>query len=136
MLELLKLEIGGMSGFYNLTIYNDLNTITYQYQLPQENDWQKGEFKGEKAVWLEKLEAVSIKSWRSNYIPLVKIFDGPMWSLEYKTVGKRWRHIRGSDCYPKNWNQFIDVINMLTPQFDLSDFYISDADMIDECDYE
>ena len=128
MLEQLSFEIGGMCGIYNLSIQNTAEMIEYKFRFPLEEEWYSGEIRKAKVEWLEQLDSVSIKSWRSTFTPFVMVCDGVMWSLEYKEIGKRWRHIRGDNCYPSNWNQFLAVLNALDPKLDLSSYCISETD--------
>ena len=104
---------------------NGSETITYQYQFPLEDDWRFGEVSIIDSGWLEMLESVNVKSWRSVYVPEERICDGIMWSLEYKARGKRWRHIKGDNSYPETWNRFIEVISSLDSRFDLKEFSTS-----------
>ena len=69
------------------------------------------------AAWLKKLEAIHINKWKASYEPRVMVCDGTQWELEYKVVGKRCRHIFGSNACPDNWDELIDLIGELTPAF-------------------
>jgi len=69
------------------------------------------------AAWLKKLGAIHISKWKSSYEPRDIVCDGTQWELEYKAVGKRCRHIYGSNACPDNWDELIDLIGEFTPTF-------------------
>ena len=69
-------------------------------------------------LWLEKLYALKINTWKSDYSDKL-ILDGHSWSLEYKIKDKRCRHIHGHQKYPDNYNELIKLMNSLDSKFDL-----------------
>lgn len=117
MLEYLKFRIGGMSGFteFNVTIENGkINAyIENMFCLDYPRESQLSE--KESGAWLETLENIHIERWKSVYIPSLVICDGESWELEYKRVDKRCRHISGDNAYPENWDEFIEVMDVISP---------------------
>ena len=61
---------------------------------------------------LEDLESVSIDDWDEEYDDL-DVLDGTQWSLDIEyNDGTESRHYWGSNKYPKNFDDFLEIIEM------------------------
>jgi len=121
MLEELKFSIGGMAGWTKITV-NVENDIVH-YAVDSIMDGITNEKKLRKAVskiFLHKIEGVQINKWKSKYQPPeeIMICDGTQWELDYKETGKRCRHIYGDNTYPDNWDEFMEIMDILYPFID------------------
>lgn len=121
MLEELKFSIGGMAGWTKITV-NAENDIVH-YAVDSIMDGITNEKKLRKAVskiFLHKIEGLQINKWKSKYQPPeeIMICDGTQWELDYKETGKRCRHIYGDNAYPDNWEDFLNIMDMLYPLID------------------
>lgn len=145
MLEFLKFSVGGYHGYTNVKIMmeNRLVKVKIDSMLhPLSNGETILPFKqGEK--WIDKLEALCIRKWKSKYdLEDMRICDGEQWSLEYKEVGERCRHIAGDNAYPPNWTEFLSVMNEVSPmdipmqidEFDFEYKNYKELESIDEID--
>ena len=61
--------------------------------------------------WLQKLEQIHFEEWDDEYWAYV--CDGEQWSLVYQYSGEDKRCIGGSNAYPENWSEFIDLVDKL-----------------------
>ena len=121
MLEELKLSIGGMAGWTKVTVKVE-NDMVY-CAVDSLMDGITSEKKLRKTVskiFLQKIESLQINKWKSKYQPPeeIMICDGTQWELDYKEAGKRCRHIYGDNEYPENWDEFMEIMDILYPFID------------------
>ena len=117
LLEYLILSIGTFSGSgkkVEITVDNGcVSAKSFEVSNPEQQDIKKLSRKKSK-VWLEELESIGINRWKPRY-HTPYILDGTQWELEYKYDGKRCRHISGCNAFPENWDDFLEVMDKITP---------------------
>lgn len=118
MLEELKFSIGGMEGWTKVTVKVEDDIVHYAVDslmggITSEKKLRKAVSK----IFLQKIEGVQINRWKSKYQPPeeIMICDGIQWELDYKEVGKRCKHIYGDNAYPVNWDDFMEIMDILYP---------------------
>lgn len=139
MLEYLKLNIGSyFGGNVDVTVTIKDNIVTANVESILHPDYPREHSLSKKASneWLSKLDTLKIGSWRSRYEDDIDITDGEGWSIDYKQVGKRCRHISGYMAYPSCWAEFLDVMALVSPvhtlnRFDRVELYYHNIDEID-----
>ncbi len=118
ILEYLALSIGYLgSPFDEAKISVKNGNLVVEADIPFVGKVSMTKPKRFTAAWLKKLEAIHISKWKSSYEPHAMVCDGTQWELEYKVMGKRCRHISGSNACPDNWDELIDLIREFTPTF-------------------
>lgn len=125
MLEHLKFNIGSyFSGNVDVTVTIKDSIVTANVESILHPDYPRERSLSKKSSneWLLKLEALRIANWHSRYEDDIYITDGEGWSIEYKQVGKRCRHISGYMAYPSCWAEFLDVMALLSPVHTLNRF--------------
>ena len=124
MLEYMKLMIGGYIGWetIEISVINEKYIVKHQKALWA--DWSVFE-DVDLIDWNTKLENVHINKWRKEYVN-TGILDGTQWNLEYKVKDKRCRHIYGSNAYPENFDDFMQVLGELYKIIDVQAFWEGD----------
>ena len=139
MLEYLKFNIGSYFGGnvdVSVTIKDNIVTANVESILHPDYPREHSLSKKESNEWLSKLDTLKIGSWHSRYENDMEITDGEGWSIDYKQVGKRCRHISGYMAYPSCWAEFLDVMALVSPvhtlnRFDRVELYYHNIDEID-----
>ncbi|MEG0692372.1 MAG: hypothetical protein RR444_04750, partial [Oscillospiraceae bacterium] len=139
MLEYLKFNIGSyFSGNVDVTVTIKDNIVTANVESILHPDYprERSLSKKESNEWLSKLDTLKIGSWRSRYEDDMEITDGERWSIDYKQVDKRCRHISGYMASPSCWAEFLDVMALVSPvhtlnRFDRVELYYHNIDEID-----
>lgn len=114
----LRVELKDDSLVYST--YNDLSV--------EKKNVQGKIYAGDITAWLSRLDGLKISDWNQSYEPTCPILDGVTWFLEYKEEGKACRHIHGSNVFPDLWDDFILLLDELSP--------IIQQDTIDEFEIE
>lgn len=122
MFEYLELEIitSGV-GVFKIRIKVVDKIVYYKFQKSNSSyykDYNKYFKYLESQDWLNNLENLEIENWMYDY---TKNDDtkGTQWTLDYKEVNQRCKHIYGYNAFPKNWNSFISLINTLHKDINL-----------------
>ena len=121
MLEELKFSIGGMAGWTKVTVKVEKDIVHYATESIVDGIISKNKLrKADSKIFLKKIEKLQINKWKSKYLPPeeIMICDGTQWNLDYKEVGKRCRHIYGDNTYPNDWDEFMEIMDMLYPFID------------------
>lgn len=121
MLEELKFSIGGMAGWTKVTVKVENDIVYYAVDSLMDGITSKKKLrKAVSKIFLQKIERLQINKWKSKYQPPeeIMICDGTQWEIDYKEAGKRCRHIYGDNAYPDNWEEFLNVMDMLYPFID------------------
>ena len=111
MLEYMKYSSCGFLGEETLEIQKEGEKYTVRFQKRLSLDWQVFE-NIDLAEWAGKLEGLQINKWKKVYDESC-IISEKYWKLDYKTEGKRCRHIGGNNDYPDNFDDFIDLTDEL-----------------------
>ena len=61
------------------------------------------------SVFLKKFDAVNIAAWEDDYFN-PDILDGESWELKYYTTDGKIKKITGSNAYPDNYDELINLI--------------------------
>ena len=138
MLEYLKFNIVSyFGGNIDVTVTIKGNIVTAKVESILHPDYPREHSLSKKASneWLSKLDTLKIGNWRSRYENDMLITDGEGWSIDYKQVGKRCRHISGYMAYPSCWAEFLDVMALVSPvhtlnRFDSIELYYHNMDEI------
>ena len=77
--------------------------------------------KNEIATLVSKLESVKFENWKSNYISTEKTPDPIGWKVTMRFNDGNNIEFSGVNCYPENWNEFLNVINFYTNIFSNED---------------
>lgn len=139
MLEYLRFNIGSyFGGNVEVTVNIKNGIVTAKVESIFHPEYMKEQrlSKRESNKWLAMLDALNIAKWHSRYENDMLITDGEDWSIDYKQVGKRCRHIRGYMAYPSCWAEFLDVMALISPvhtlnRFDRLELYYHNIDEID-----
>jgi len=121
MLEELKFSIGGMEGWTTVDVKVEngiVHYITENAFCGQEEETKLN--MTDSKLFLQKIEELKIGKWKAKYQPPEEIIicDGTQWQIDYKEEGKRCRHIHGDNAYPDNWDDFIEIMDILYPFID------------------
>lgn len=68
----------------------------------------EGTYGGNLEEFVKKLEDLHIENWKKEYFG--PVLDGHGWDLSYKEVGKKTKHMKGSNAYPENYEDFHALI--------------------------
>lgn len=119
MLNALNFHIGGFfSGYKDIKIWIEDKKMYASYTgdfTDLDNEYTKEISPDEINILDEKLQKSKVGKWKKEY-KNYGVMDGTQWSLEYKEVNKRTRHISGSNAYPEMWNLFIEALGDLIPE--------------------
>ena len=61
------------------------------------------------SVFLNRFEPINIAAWEDDYFN-PDILDGESWELKYYTNDGKVKKVTGSNSYPENYNELIDLI--------------------------
>ena len=61
------------------------------------------------SVFLKKFDAINIAAWESDYFN-PDILDGESWELKYYTTNGKVKKFTGSNAYPENYYEFMNLI--------------------------
>lgn len=119
MLEKLEFGIGGFfSGYKHVKIWTEDGKMLKAYKgnfIDLDKEYVV-EVSAEELKRLEnKLFELKLNGWKKVYVDPY-VLDGTQWDLKYKDVGKRCRHISGSNDYPDSWNAFIEAVGEVVPE--------------------
>lgn len=121
MLEELKFSIGGMEGWTTVNVKVEKGIIHYVTDnllcgAGEETKLKKADSK----LILQMIEDLNIGKWKAKYQPPEEfmVCDGTQWQIDYKEEGKHCKHIYGDNAYPDNWDDFIEVMDILYPFID------------------
>lgn len=70
-------------------------------------------------AWLSRLGGVRLDNWRSEYRPKDLLIEGIQWNLEYADTEGCRKRVFGSGFYPPNWDEFIEIMDILVPDAEL-----------------
>lgn len=110
---------GGYFGTNELIILKasngrlDIDCYLFSHKNPQETiphfhgNWTKERSKR----WLSKIEQTRFELWKDKY--WADICDGEQWRLSFQFEGENKRSIFGSNAYPENWPQFIELMTAI-----------------------
>lgn len=128
MLEYMEFKIGGYIGWETIQVIENDGKYTVKYQKALWEEWQTFEDIN-LDEWNDELERMHINKWHKLYIDY-GILDGTEWLLEYKVKDKRCRHIHGSNAYPDNFDEFMQVLSVLYKIIGVPAFW--EEDVIDD----
>jgi len=120
MLELLKLRIDGLGvGESSINIWNQHGRLRYAYdRSPLDTDPSIIVRVTESVAddFLNKLQDIHVYRWKDHYYAdkatgdKTRLNMSVHWDLIYKEIGGEALRFDGIDSYPKNWDQFMDLI--------------------------
>lgn len=68
----------------------------------------------EASLFFEELNKLKITNWKKHY-ENYEILDGEQWVLRYREAGEKVKTIEGSNDYPKEWEDLIELIEGVAP---------------------
>lgn len=73
---------------------------------------------------IKPFEEFGIYKWRKDYYVEPKDFldNDICWILQYKELGKRYRHIGGYGKFPDGWEKLLKAVNNVFPSFKYKDY--------------
>ena len=117
MIENLELFFSGENGYIDVSVSacEEIVSVLVTGDVYPESGVYRKFSKAESLKWLSALEELHIEKWRAKYTPAREAAGKEIWKVEYRRVGKRCRHISGTNAYPRNWEAFIELLDELAP---------------------
>lgn len=101
------------------------SSLIYTHK-PFPDSFIQGVFQGDCLGWVRRLEDVHIEQW--TVFPIKVEIEDLKWSVEYKEKGKEPVYVDGSEGYPLNWDELIDLAAEILGDIDPKLFDITHLD--------
>ncbi|MCD7876532.1 MAG: hypothetical protein LUH49_06135 [Cloacibacillus porcorum] len=123
MLKYLNFCIGNFGHYttINLHVKNERIFYSVKFMSPGKPNVLEASLPRKTSLeWLSRLGGVRLDDWRSEYYrPKDLLVEGIQWKLEYADTEGCRKRIFGSGFYPPNWDEFIEIMDMLAPDAEL-----------------